>query len=102
MASRKAQTISVSKLIASVDKAVEQATRKQGTSLAGPTLITRWEIIGRMVSERIDMNDAFALATQVTRATTLQGLKVQPAVSRFGRQILIGFVARENMPSFGD
>lgn len=101
MAARKAQTISISKLVSSVDKAVEAAARKQGVSLGGPTLINRWEIIGRILRERIDMNDAFALATEVTQAAALQGLKVQPVASRIGREILIGFVARSNLPSFG-
>jgi len=47
------------------------------------------------------MNDAFAMATQITKAANLQGLKATPAVSRIGGDILIGFVARGNLPSFG-
>jgi hypothetical protein len=101
MASRRAQTISVSKLVASIDKAVAQAAAQKGVPLQGETLINRWEIIGRIARERVDMNDAFALATQITKAANLQGLKAQPAVSRIGGEILVGFVARANLPSWG-
>jgi hypothetical protein len=101
MASRKAQAVSVSKLIASVDKAVAQAAKRQGVALGGETLINRWEIVGRVLREGIDMNDAFALAKEVTQTANLQGLKVEPAASRIGRDILVGFVARANLPSFG-
>jgi len=41
MASRRAQTISVSKLVASVDKAVAQAVVRKGIPLEGETLINR-------------------------------------------------------------
>lgn len=101
MASRKAQVISVSKLISSIDKAVAQAARKQGIALDGETLINRWEIIGRVLRERIDMNDAFALAKEVTLTANLQGLKVEPVASRIGGDILVGFVARANVPTLG-
>ncbi|MEJ1966827.1 MAG: hypothetical protein WDO56_36925 [Gammaproteobacteria bacterium] len=100
MASRKAQTISVSKLISSIDKAVALAAKKRGVAVGGDTLINRWEIIGRVVRERIDMNDAFALAKDVARGANLQGLKVQPVASRIGGDILIGIVARGNLPGF--
>jgi hypothetical protein len=101
MASRKAQAVSVSKLISSIDKAVAQAARKQGVALGGETLINRWEVIGRVLREHIDMNDAFALAKEVTQTANLQGLKADPVASRVGGDILIGFVARANLPSFG-
>jgi hypothetical protein len=99
MASRKVQTISVSRLISSIDKAVAQATRGKGFTLEGRTVITRWEIIGRVLSERIEFDEAFSLATQITKAANFQGLKVQPAAGRFGGNILIGFVARDALPS---
>ena len=101
MASRRAQSISVSKLLASVDKAVAQAVARKDIPLQGKTLINRWEIIGRIASERVEMNDAFAMATEITKTANLQGLKAQPAVSRIGGQILIGFVARAELPSWG-
>ena len=101
MASRKAQTVSVSKLVSSVDKAILRAAGKPGVGLGGETLINRWEIIGRVVRADMDMNDAFALAKEVTQTANLQGLKVDPVASRIGRDILIGFVARANLPSLG-
>jgi hypothetical protein len=99
MASRKVQTISVSRLISSVDKAVAQAARSKGVTLEGRTLITRWEIIGRILNERVEFDEAFSLATQITKAANVQGLKVQPAAGRFGGNILIGFVARDALLS---
>jgi len=99
MASRKAQTVSVSKLVSSIDRAVAMASKKHAVAVGGETLINRWEIIGRVVRERIDMNDAFALAKAVTQSANLQGLKVEPVASRIGGDILIGFVARSNLPS---
>jgi hypothetical protein len=99
MASRKVQTISVSRLMSAVDKAVAQAARNKGVTLEGPTVINRWEIIGRVLRERVDFDEAFALATQITKAGNFQGLKVQPAAGRFGGNILIGFVAREALPT---
>jgi len=101
MASRKAQTVSISKLVSSIDKAVAQAASKKGISVTGETLINRWEIIGRVVSPNMDMSDAFELAREVTKTANLQGLRAQPVASRIGRDILVGFVARANLPSFG-
>lgn len=99
MASRRVQTVSVSKLVSSIDKAIAQTAQRQGVKLGGETVINRWEIIGRVLSERVDINDAFDLAKQVTQTANLQGLKVEPVASRIGRDILIGFVARANLPS---
>jgi hypothetical protein len=102
MASKRAQTVSVSKLVASIDKAVAQAAaRRKGVPLEGETLINRWEIVGRIARERVELNDAFAMATEITKAANLQGLKATPAVTRIGGDILIGFVARGNLPSLG-
>ena len=100
MTSRKVQTVSVSKLISSIDKAIAHTAQRQGVKLGGETVINRWEIIGRVLSERVEINDAFDLAKQVTQAANVQGLKVEPVVSRIGRDILIGFVARGNLSNF--
>jgi len=43
MAIRKAQKVSVSKLVSSIDKAVKRAAGQQGVTLAGTTVINRWE-----------------------------------------------------------
>jgi hypothetical protein len=97
MASRKVQTISVSRLISSIDKAVAQAAKSKGVTLEGNTVIRGWQIVGRFLVEPIEFDDAFALAKQITKTANLQGLKAQPAAGRIGGHIIIGIVASDGL-----
>jgi hypothetical protein len=101
VATRRAKTVSISKLMASVDKAVEAAARKHGIGLEATTQISRWEIIGRVLRNSTDLSEARALATEVTKTAALQGMKVDPVVTQIGGDILVGFVPRTNSSTFG-
>ena len=98
MASRKVETVSIQKLVGSIDKAVHIAAKRHQIAVESDTLINRWEIVGRQLREAVDLNEAYKFAAEVTRGVSLQGIKAQPVVARVGGDILVGFVERAGMP----
>jgi len=96
-----AKVVSAEKLAASIDAAVALASRKLNVLAAKPNLSLKWEIVGRMVS-RITPSDAFDLAEAITAKVKVAGIEAQPAISKIGDDILVGFIERGQLPrSFG-
>jgi hypothetical protein len=99
MASRKkAQSISIGKLVSSIDDAVALASRRHGVALRDETFLDRWEIIGRVVREKIGLNAAYKLAEEITKGANLQGISALPVATRVGKDVLVGFVERATVP----
>lgn len=94
---RRAESISLEALSKSVDAAVLRATKALGAPSTAPTLSMKWEIVGRRVSG-LSAGDAFDLAESITSSIKVPGLVAQPAISRIGKDILVGFINRSNLP----
>lgn len=90
----KAATISVETLARSVESAVRIAAARHKLTVDKSTIIDRWEIVGRRLRDVKDMNVAFAFAADVARGIKVPGIKVEPIVSRIGRDIWVGFIDR--------
>lgn len=91
---RRADVISVRDLSKTVDRAVALAAKRHGVKTQPDNLIVNWEIIGRILREFQDANVAFQFANDVTRGVKLRGVKAQPAMFKFDRDILVGFIER--------
>jgi len=98
MASRKAETVSLSGLARAVDRAVAIAARRHDLVVERSTLLDRWEIFGRRLDRVRDLNEVFAFARDVAGSVKLAGIRPEPVVCRFGRHILVGFIERAGIP----
>jgi len=98
MVARRAQSVSVDKLLGSIDKAVRIAARRPQVVVEDETFLDRWEIIGRQVRRAADLNDVYRFAEDVTRSARLRGSRAQPAVAKIGRDILCGYIERGGLP----
>jgi len=94
MAPRKAERIALSSVARSVDSAVRIAAARQKLAVEGDTLFNRWEIIGRRLRNVADINEAYEFASAVTARVKIPGARLQPVVTRIGKDILVGFVER--------
>jgi hypothetical protein len=91
MPPRKAEGIQLASLTRSVEAAFKIAAARN-------KLVNRWEIIGRRLRDVTDMNVAYQMASDVTRGVKLPGMKLDPVITRIGKDILIGFVERGRLP----
>jgi len=98
MPPRKADSISLSSVARSVDSAVKLAAARHKLVVEGQTLIDRWEIIGRRLRDVTDMNIAFTFASDVAARVNVPGIKIQPVVTRIGRETWVGFIERGSLP----
>lgn len=89
---RQAETVSLTSLSKSIDRAVELAAKRYGIEVENDNVILNWEFIGRQVREATVAEEAqmLAAASSVARAVP----KAQPVVTRFMRRIFIGIVYR--------
>lgn len=94
MPSRRAETIALSSVARSVENAIQKAAARQQLTVDKETLLNRWEIIGRRLRDVADMNVAYRFASEVTKGVNIPGLRLQPVVTRIGKDILVGFVER--------
>ena len=95
MAPRRAESVKLSALARSIDSAVKLAVARQGINVGGPTVVHDWEIIGRVLRDkRVGMDEAFTLASAIASKVSVPGLRIEPVVSRIGKDILVGFVER--------
>jgi hypothetical protein len=94
MAPRKAEAVSLAKLTKSVESAIRIAAARHELNVEKDTLLDRWEIVGRRLRNVQDFNVAFRFAEDVTRGVKLPGIRVEPVVTRIGKDILVGFVER--------
>jgi len=98
MATKRAAVITVKELSASIDRAVRLAAERHQVKAEPSSLLINWEILGRILREFEDMNEAFKFATEVTKNVKVQGIKAEPACLKIGRDILCGFVERAGLP----
>lgn len=98
---KKPVSVSAAMLSKSIDQAVARAAKQFGVNPLQPNLSLNWEIIGRVVRE-LDAGQAFELATAISSAVKVKGIVAAPAISRVGKDILVGFIERGQLPrSFG-
>lgn len=94
--------VSQRELASAVGKAVELASRKHKLRLE-PNLFERdvfqvpWWIVGRVVRERADLDQAFKAAETITSGVKFPGVELQPVALKINADILVGFIER-----FGD
>ena len=93
MATR-AAVVSISNLSKSIDKAVTLAGRRHGVKLGGDNVIYNWEILGRILRELGDLAPGKTLDVASTIAKGA-GLKGTPVATKFGKDILVGVIARD-------
>src|SRR3954467_13501664 len=99
MARRSPQTVSLSPVSRAVDSAIRIAAKRHDVTVDTQTFIDRWELVGRRLRNVDVMNVAFSVAQDVTAAVrAVPGVRLQPVVSRLGRDILVGFIERSALP----
>jgi len=92
---KRVETVSLSSLSKSIDKAVSLASDKHGVTFEKGNVILNWEILGRILRERVELpagQTRLDIAATITK--NVAGIKGQPIVTRVGKDILIGFVER--------
>jgi len=95
---RKAESVSLASVARAVDKAVKVAAARHELRVEDQTLIDRWEIIGRRLRDVADMNIAYRFASDVSGAVKIPGIRVEPIVTRIGRDTWVGFIERSRLP----
>ncbi len=95
--SKKPVSVSAAMLSKSIDQAVTRAARQFGVNALQPTLILNWQIIGR-IARNVDAGQAFELATAISAAVKVRGIVPAPAITRIGKDILVGFIERGQFP----
>jgi hypothetical protein len=93
MATR-AAVVSINTLSKSIDKAVALAGRRHGVTLGGDNIIYNWEILGRILRELGTLGPAKTIDVASTIAKSA-GLRGTPVVTKFGKDILVGVIARD-------
>jgi len=95
---KRVETVSLSSLSKSIDKAVGMATKRHGVSLDNDNVILNWEILGRILREMDLSGKDTRLDVAATITKNVVGIKGQPVVTKFGKDILVGFIARSGSP----
>ncbi len=95
--SKRPVSISAAMLSKSIDQAVTRAAKQFGVSPVQPNLFPNWKIIGRVV-RNLDAAQAFELATAISTAVKVKGIDPAPAITRIGKDILVGFIERGQLP----
>lgn len=101
MPARRAKVVSLQDLSKSVDKAVALATKRHGIKTDGGNVILNWDMVGRILREAHDLELAMDAATTISKAVKVPGIEPQPTVSKLGGNILIGFIARQQLFELG-
>ena len=94
----RANIVSMVGLSKAIDQAVSLAAKRQDVIPQPGTIVLNWEIIGRRIKATKDFNAAMTLATEITKSLKVDGIKPQPMVSKFGGDILVGFLERGLLP----
>jgi len=96
---KRVETVSLSSLSKSIDKAVSLASEKHGVDFQKGNVILNWEILGRILRERATLPDGQSrLDVAATITKNVAGIKGQPIVTMVGKDILVGFVERSGTP----
>ena len=85
---KRANVISANVLAKAVDNAVSLDSKRLDAKLENGTLALNWEIIGREIIGLKDMNKAMTIASEITKSVSVDGIKGQPVVTKFGGGIL--------------
>ena len=91
---KRVETVSLSALSKSIDKAVALASDRHGVTFDKGNLILNWEILGRILRDRELTGGQTRLDVAATIAKNVAGIKGQPIVTMVGKDILVGFVER--------
>ncbi len=93
MATR-AQTVNLASLSKSIDKAVALASKRYDVTLGPGNVIHNWEILGRVLRDmnRLSTTGAIDVAATIAKGA---GLKGTPVVTKIGKDILVGVIARD-------
>jgi hypothetical protein len=97
MAARRAKVVSLTDLSKSVDKAVTLAMKRHGIKTEGGNVIHDWDTVGRILRDPQDLALAMDAATTICKAVKVLGIVPQPKVTKVGSNVLIGFVAKEQL-----
>ena len=90
---KRVETVSLSSLSKSIDKAIALASDRHGVVFDKENIIVNWEILGRILREM----DLSGRDTRLDVAATIvknSGIKGQPVVTKIGKDILVGFIER--------
>jgi hypothetical protein len=91
---RRASVVSVSKLSATIDKAIASAAARYDIAVKSPNFSGPGHLTGRLFLGD-DLTQAFAFAEEVTaKVNKLKGVNAVPALSKIGGQHLVGFLPR--------
>ncbi len=91
---KRVETVSLSALSKSIDKAVALASDRHGVTFDKGNLILNWEILGRILREIDLAGKATRLDVAATITKNVAGIKGQPIVTKIGKDVLVGFVER--------
>ena len=91
---KRVETVSLSALSKSIDKAVSLASDRHGVTFDKGNLILNWEILGRILREIDLAGKATRLDVATTITKNVAGIKGQPIVTKIGKDVLVGFVER--------
>ena len=94
----RAEFVSIDMLAKSIDRAVAIAAKRHELAVERPTLLDKWEIVGRRLAKVHDLDAAFNFAQDVARSVKVPGIRPQPVVVKIGKQIICGFIERANIP----
>jgi hypothetical protein len=99
--SKRPLSVSAATLSKSIEQAVTRAAKQFGVTPSEPNFFPNWKIIGRLIRD-LDAGQAFELATAISTAVKVKGIDPAPAIARVGKDILVGFIERSQLPlSFG-
>jgi hypothetical protein len=91
---RRTEVVGIAHLSKSIDKAVALAAKKHDVAFGGDNVIVNWEILGRILREMKVGSGDTRLDVANTVLKNLPGVKGQPVVTKFGKDILVGFIER--------
>lgn len=91
---KRVETVSLSSLSKSIDKAVSLATDRHGVVFDKENVILNWEILGRILREMDLSGRDTRLDVAATIVKNVSGIKGQPVVTKVGKDILVGFIER--------
>lgn len=93
-AKKRVETVSLSSLSKSIDKAVRLATDRHQVVFEKGNVLLNWEILGRILREMNVSGRDTRLDVAATIVKNVSGIKGQPVVTKIGKDILVGFIER--------
>jgi hypothetical protein len=91
---RRSDVVAIGTLSKSISKAVALAAKRHDVVFGPDNLIVNWEILGRILREMNLAGRDTRLDVATTVMKNIAGARGQPVVTRFGKDILVGFIER--------